>query len=466
MPDDAPYAEAATMGVTAVEIEPAEAEPIQVEQVQQQGAAKWPGWPGDNVFRLIVTVAKVGSIIGRKGEHVKKICGETGARIRVFEGPVRSSDRVERHGFQSFAVGDNTLELILLGFICCRGLRVMISGREELEAELSPAMDAVLRVFKCVNGLSSIEGEDCDSADGGSAFCSARFLVASSQAISLIGKQGSMIKSLHESTGASVRVFLEDERIIEIHGETKKVLKALQAVLLQLRKFLVDHSVIPVFEKMYSATISHDLPVDSPVDKIRPFHSAPISQTGIGSDYSLSLKRDPFMYDREAHLDAEITQSGFSHYGQDPAFGGLRLPGVRHTGTPLVTQVTHTMQVSLSYAEDIIGIGGSNIAYIRSTSGAILTVQESRCFSDDITIEIKGSTSQVQTAQLLIQEFISSHKEPASMYRDIDARSSSYSDMPETAYPSSSFASNAGGYRSSSFEHRSPSIRGYGNYRF
>ncbi|XP_038700107.1 RNA-binding KH domain-containing protein PEPPER-like isoform X3 [Tripterygium wilfordii] len=446
MPDDAPYAEAATMGVTAVEIEPAEAEPIQVEQVQQQGAAKWPGWPGDNVFRLIVTVAKVGSIIGRKGEHVKKICGETGARIRVFEGPVRSSDRV-----------------------------VMISGREELEAELSPAMDAVLRVFKCVNGLSSIEGEDCDSADGGSAFCSARFLVASSQAISLIGKQGSMIKSLHESTGASVRVFLEDEspsyltsdeRIIEIHGETKKVLKALQAVLLQLRKFLVDHSVIPVFEKMYSATISHDLPVDSPVDKIRPFHSAPISQTGIGSDYSLSLKRDPFMYDREAHLDAEITQSGFSHYGQDPAFGGLRLPGVRHTGTPLVTQVTHTMQVSLSYAEDIIGIGGSNIAYIRSTSGAILTVQESRCFSDDITIEIKGSTSQVQTAQLLIQEFISSHKEPASMYRDIDARSSSYSDMPETAYPSSSFASNAGGYRSSSFEHRSPSIRGYGNYRF
>ncbi|KAF5726312.1 RNA-binding KH domain-containing protein PEPPER-like [Tripterygium wilfordii] len=448
MSDDAPYLEAATMGVTDVEIESAELEPIQTEQVQlQQGAAKWPGWPGDNVFRLIVTVAKVGSIIGRKGELVKKMCEETGAHIRVFEGPLGISDRV-----------------------------VMISGREEPEAELSPAMDAVLRVFKCVNGLSTIEGDDIDSADGRAAFCSARFLVASSQAISLIGKQGSTIKSIHESTGASVRVLLEDEspsyatsdeRIIEIHGETKKVLKALRAVLLQLRKFLVDHSVIPLFKKTYSATISHDHPADSPVDKFRPsVHSAPTSQTGISSDYSLSLKHDPFMYDREEHLDAEITQSGFSRYGQDPAFRGLRLPGVRHTGAPLVTQVTQTMQVPLSYAEDIIGIGGSNIAYIRQTSGAILTVQESRGFSDEIIIEIKGSTTQVQTAQQLIQEFISSHKEPANMYRDIDAGSSLYNEMPETAYRSSSFASNVGGYRSSSFEHRSPSMRDYGNYRF
>lgn len=60
------------------------------------------------------------------------------------------------------------------------------------------------------------------------------------------------------------------------------------------------------------------------------------------------------------------------------------------------------MQIPLSYAEDIIGIQGTNIAYIRRTSGAILTVQESRV-PDEIVVEIKGSSTQVQLAQQLIQ---------------------------------------------------------------
>lgn len=64
------------------------------------------------------------------------------------------------------------------------------------------------------------------------------------------------------------------------------------------------------------------------------------------------------------------------------------------------------MQVPLSYAEDIIGVGGSNIAYIRRTSGAILTIKESRVLPDEITVEIKGSTSQVQMAQQLIQVIV------------------------------------------------------------
>ena len=69
----------------------------------------------------------------------------------------------------------------------------------------------------------------------------------------------------------------------------------------------------------------------------------------------------------------------------------------------LLVQVTQTMQIPLSYAEDIIGVGGANIAYIRRTSGAFLTVQESRGLPDEITVEIKGTSTQVQTAQQLIQ---------------------------------------------------------------
>ncbi|CAK9188002.1 unnamed protein product [Ilex paraguariensis] len=68
-----------------------------------------------------------------------------------------------------------------------------------------------------------------------------------------------------------------------------------------------------------------------------------------------------------------------------------------------ILKMTKTMQVPLSYAEDIIGIGGANIAYIRRTSGAILTVQESMGLPDEITVEIKGTSSQVQAAEQLIQ---------------------------------------------------------------
>jgi len=55
---------------------------------------RWPGWPGHCVFRLIVPVLKVGSIIGRKGELIKKTCEETKARIRVLDGAVGTSDRI------------------------------------------------------------------------------------------------------------------------------------------------------------------------------------------------------------------------------------------------------------------------------------------------------------------------------------------------------------------------------------
>ncbi|KAI9122826.1 hypothetical protein K1719_005715 [Acacia pycnantha] len=64
-------------------------------------------------------------------------------------------------------------------------------------------MDAAIRVFKRVYGLSEGDGE---SGPAGVAYVSVRLLVASTQAINLIGKQGSLIKSIQESTGASARV--------------------------------------------------------------------------------------------------------------------------------------------------------------------------------------------------------------------------------------------------------------------
>lgn len=44
--------------------------------------------------KLIVQVQKVGSIIGRKGELVKKMCKEARAFVKILEGAVGLTDRL------------------------------------------------------------------------------------------------------------------------------------------------------------------------------------------------------------------------------------------------------------------------------------------------------------------------------------------------------------------------------------
>ena len=66
------------------------------------------------------------------------------------------------------------------------------------------------------------------------------------------------------------------------------------------------------------------------------------------------------------------------------------------------------MQVPLLYTDAVIGISGSNISYIRRASGATIAIQETRGMPEEMTVEINGSASQVQTAQQLIQVFYNS----------------------------------------------------------
>ena len=48
------------------------------------------------------------------------------------------------------------------------------------------------------------------------------------------------------------------------------------------------------------------------------------------------------------------------------------------------------MQIPLSYADAVIGTSGTNISYIRTSSGATIAIQETRGVPD----EINGSASQ------------------------------------------------------------------------
>jgi poly(rC)-binding protein 3/4 len=140
------------------------------------------------------------------------------ARVRILEGPIGTGERV-----------------------------VLVSGKEEPEAEISAAMEAVLRIFKRINGILEPGTENMASAAQVPVVYTIRLLVVSSQAVNLIEKQGSSIKSIQEASSARICVITlderfyyasEDERIVEIQGETQNVQNDLQLVVGQGSAFV------------------------------------------------------------------------------------------------------------------------------------------------------------------------------------------------------------------------------------
>lgn len=79
-------------------------------------------------------------------------------------------------------------------------------------------MDAVVRVFKRLNGISDAGADGKTPASSGPPVCSVRLLVASSQAVSLIGKQGASIKSIQESSGATIRIITPGKCFTHIYS--------------------------------------------------------------------------------------------------------------------------------------------------------------------------------------------------------------------------------------------------------
>ncbi|XP_031112448.1 flowering locus K homology domain-like [Ipomoea triloba] len=388
---------------------------------------KWPGWPGENVFRMLVPAQKVGGIIGRKGEFIKKLCEETKSRIKILDGPPGTTERT-----------------------------VMISAKEEPDLSISPAMDGLLRVHERVNDIDS----DSAAAPSGNArtVCT-RLLVAATQAGSLIGKQGTTIKSIQDASQCTIRVLgeehlpifaLPEDSVVEVQGEPAGVHKAVEMIASHLRKFLVDRSVIGVFEmqmKMPNPRGNQNMPPPGPTPSWAPPHSGFPVNAGGGPGFGPSPQYmpPPRQYDNYyppgdmPPLDKQSRQP-LPMYDRDASMGAHATS--MQPQQSMVTKVTQNMQIPLSYADAVIGTSGSNISYIRRTSGATIAIQETRGVPGEMTIEINGTASQVQTAQQLIQNFIadatsnmqsSAGGPPTQGYNPYTSHGHVYSSPPTTA---------------------------------
>ncbi|KAH7435414.1 hypothetical protein KP509_06G063800 [Ceratopteris richardii] len=343
---------------------------------------KWPGWPGFNVFRLIIPIHKVGGVIGRKGELIKKMCEETRSRIKILDPFPGASERV-----------------------------VMVSARDELEAAISPAMDGLLRVHKHI--MDGSDGEIGSKVQSSNSSVTSKLLVPGIQGGSLIGKQGVVVKSIQDASGANVRLLsadevpsfgLPDDRVVQVEGEVARVSRAMELILSHLRKFLVDHSILPLFEVHRAAQPSSQQAVLQPFQGPHvPFSFSNTAGSGSGKAQGYldpAFHADSFqvadVYNSQSHHDLSL-------YGRSLGVGGQNMHATR-APVPIITQVTQKMQIPLSYADTIIGTAGANISHMRRTSGATITVQESRGVHGEMTVEIHGTASQVQVAEQMIQK--------------------------------------------------------------
>eukprot|EP00270_Netrium_digitus_P009979 TRINITY_DN306_c0_g5_i1.p1 TRINITY_DN306_c0_g5~~TRINITY_DN306_c0_g5_i1.p1 ORF type:complete len:479 (+),score=128.53 TRINITY_DN306_c0_g5_i1:85-1437(+) len=382
-----------------VNLQGGDSQQVGVELIPTDGSdekRKWPGWPGDNVFRLIVQVHKVGGIIGRRGEFVKRICEQTHARIKILDGIPGTDERV-----------------------------VMVSGKEVPDADIPPAVEAFLRVHKrLVDGSTGAESGSWETLDnaavfqqqqqqqqqgraGGGAHMSTRLLVAATQAGSLIGRQGLTIRAMQDDSGAHIRILpteqlplcaLEDDRVVEVTGEPNAVHTALKLITLHLRRFLLDFSVLPLFEyhrasSALLADVSGAMMLQSPPDR-----RGGVGTATAGGGGALQW------------ADAVMRGSAIG----TPVSASVAALG-RGASPYSAPKVSATMQIPLSYVDAIIGAQGANIVYLRRTSGATVTIQESRNASGqpDMTIEVRGSATQVQLAQQLIESFMNSYNAAA-----------------------------------------------------
>jgi len=79
----------------------------------------------------------------------------------------------------------------------------MVSAKEEPDRLIPPAVDGLLRVHKQV---INVDRDLADTALAAGRSIVTRLLVADTQAGSLIGKQGSTIKSIQDGSGCTIRV--------------------------------------------------------------------------------------------------------------------------------------------------------------------------------------------------------------------------------------------------------------------
>ncbi|XP_021255995.1 poly(rC)-binding protein 3 isoform X9 [Numida meleagris] len=289
-------------------------------------------------IRLLMHGKEVGSIIGKKGETVKKMREESGARINISEG--------------------NCPERI-----------VTITG----------PTDAIFKAFAMI--AYKFEEDITNSMSNSTATSkppvTLRLVVPASQCGSLIGKGGSKIKEIRESTGAQVQVAGDmlpnsTERAVTISGTPDAIIQCVKQICVVM---------------LEAYTIQGQYAIPHP---------------DLTKLHQLAMQQTPF-----------------TPLGQTtPAFPGEKLPlHSSEEAQNLMGQSsgldasppasTHELTIPNDLIGCIIGRQGTKINEIRQMSGAQIKIANATEGSSERQITITGTPANISLAQYLINASLS-----------------------------------------------------------
>ncbi|XP_023094378.2 poly(rC)-binding protein 3 isoform X9 [Prionailurus viverrinus] len=296
-------------------------------------------------IRLLMHGKEVGSIIGKKGETVKKMREESGARINISEG--------------------NCPERI-----------VTITG----------PTDAIFKAFAMI--AYKFEEDIINSMSNSPATSkppvTLRLVVPASQCGSLIGKGGSKIKEIRESTGAQVQVAGDmlpnsTERAVTISGTPDAIIQCVKQICVVMLESPPKGATIPYRPKPAST---------------------PVIFAG-GQAYTIQGQYAIPHPDQLTKLhQLAMQQTPFPPLGQtNPAFPGLDV-------SPPAS--THELTIPNDLIGCIIGRQGTKINEIRQMSGAQIKIANATEGSSERQITITGTPANISLAQYLINARLTS----------------------------------------------------------
>ncbi|XP_073928572.1 poly(rC)-binding protein 3 isoform X9 [Castor canadensis] len=295
-------------------------------------------------IRLLMHGKEVGSIIGKKGETVKKMREESGARINISEG--------------------NCPERI-----------VTITG----------PTDAIFKAFAMI--AYKFEEDIINSMSNSPATSkppvTLRLVVPASQCGSLIGKGGSKIKEIRESTGAQVQVAGDmlpnsTERAVTISGTPDAIIQCVKQICVVMLESPPKGATIPYRPKPAST---------------------PVIFAG-GQAYTIQGQYAIPHPDLTKLHQLAMQQTPFPPLGQtNPAFPGL------DASSPAST---HELTIPNDLIGCIIGRQGTKINEIRQMSGAQIKIANATEGSSERQITITGTPANISLAQYLINARLTS----------------------------------------------------------
>ncbi|XP_064354453.1 poly(rC)-binding protein 2 isoform X5 [Dromaius novaehollandiae] len=369
-------------------------------------------------IRLLMHGKEVGSIIGKKGESVKKMREESGARINISEG--------------------NCPERIIT---------------------LAGPTNAIFKAFAMI--IDKLE-EDISSSMTNSTAASRppvtlRLVVPASQCGSLIGKGGCKIKEIRESTGAQVQVAGDmlpnsTERAITIAGIPQSIIECVKQICVVMLESPPKGVTIPYRPKPSSSPVIFAGGQDRYSSGSASYpHTAP--SMCLNSDLEGPPQEAYTIQGQYAIPQPDLTklhqlamqQSHFPMSHGNTGFSGIESssPEVKGywAGLDASAQTTsHELTIPNDLIGCIIGRQGAKINEIRQMSGAQIKIANPVEGSTDRQVTITGSAASISLAQYLINVSLESAK-PSSQAASVTIPDHLSINLSQPSTPSSSSSS-------------------------